>query len=253
MKRCVIKIGGVLLEDGEQLERLCRKLTAIKTPFVLVHGGGVFAGQLAKQLGIPCRMVDGRRVTDDNMMRVTVMAYAGWVNKILVARLQSFGVNACGLSGCDMDMVRAERRVQEGLEWGHVGDVARVNTGMLEALLDQEDMGELGDFADIKGQEILKRGMEIAAAGMHNILMTGAAGSGKSMIAKCLPTILPRLTFEESIDITKIYSVAGLLKKGQAMITKRPFRAPHHTVSAIALTGGGAIPKPGEISITLEE
>ncbi|WP_369800407.1 MULTISPECIES: acetylglutamate kinase [Butyricimonas] len=138
MKRCVIKIGGVLLEDGEQLERLCRKFAAIKTPFVLVHGGGVFAGQLAKQLGIPCRMVDGRRVTDDNMLRVTVMAYAGWVNKILVARLQSFGVNACGLSGCDMDMVRAERRVQEGLEWGHVGDVARVNTGMLEALLDQD-------------------------------------------------------------------------------------------------------------------
>ena len=120
----------------------------------------------------------------------------------------------------------------------------------VEALLDQGDMGELGDFADIKGQEILKRGMEIAAAGMHNILMTGAAGSGKSMIAKCLPTILPRLTFEESIDITKIYSVAGLLKKGQAMITKRPFRAPHHTVSAIALTGGGAIPKPGEISLS---
>ena len=120
----------------------------------------------------------------------------------------------------------------------------------VEALLAQENISDLGDFADIKGQEILKRGMEIAAAGMHNILMTGAAGSGKSMIAKCLPTILPRLTFEESLDITKIYSVAGLLKKGQAMITKRPFRSPHHTVSAIALTGGGTIPKPGEISLS---
>ena len=84
--------------------------------------------------------------------------------------------------------------------------------------------------------------MEIAAAGMHNILMTGPAGSGKSMIAKCLPTILPGLSFEESIEITKIYSVAGLLKKNQSIITGRPFRSPHHTVSAIALAGGGTIP-----------
>ena len=105
------------------------------------------------------------------------------------------------------------------------------------------------DFSDIKGQEILKRGMEIAAAGFHNILMTGAAGAGKSMLAKRLPTIMPDLSFEESIDVTKIYSVSGLLEDNGSLITKRPFRSPHHTISTYALVGGGANPKPGEVSL----
>lgn len=136
MKFKVIKIGGALLENEERLEQVCRKLAKVVPPFVIVHGGGVFAGQLAERLGVPSRMIDGRRVTDDEMLRVTVMAYAGWVNKILVARLQSLGVNACGLSGCDMNMVIAKKREQEGVEWGHVGDVTKVNGDMLKMLFE---------------------------------------------------------------------------------------------------------------------
>ena len=113
---------------------------------------------------------------------------------------------------------------------------------------DSENRTEL-DFYDVLGQQSAKRALEIAAAGGHNILMLGTPGSGKSMLAKRLPTILPDLTFEEALECTKLHSISGLLGD-RAMITTRPFRSPHHTMSAVSLIGGGSMPKPGEISLS---
>jgi magnesium chelatase family protein len=141
---------------------------------------------------------------------------------------------------------------------GHLTDVVNLLNGQLQIDPFKTDIHELFregqkskfDFADVKGQEHVKRALEVAAAGGHNIIMVGPPGSGKTMLAKRFATILPPLSLEEAIQTTKIHSISGLLKNNHGLVATRPFRSPHHTISDAALVGGGKYPKPGEVSLS---
>jgi magnesium chelatase family protein len=157
---------------------------------------------------------------------------------------------------------RAEAAVVDGLELYPVRSLSEAVGALndpssfqppvdfVEASLPPEAAPAEGDFADVQGQALARRALEIAAAGGHNVLMVGPPGAGKTMMARRVGTILPPLTFEEALEATSIHSVAGLLPAGTRLLATRPFRAPHHTISDVALVGGGTYPRPGEISLS---
>ncbi len=146
------------------------------------------------------------------------------------------------INGIDVYPVRNLHEIS-----GHLRGKKMISPAIVEKKNDNITYGF--DFSQVKGQSKAKRAIEIAASGMHNILMVGPPGSGKSMLAKRIPSILPDMSFEEAVETTKIHSIAGMLGSEDGLVMKRPFRAPHHTVSPAGLSGGGSVPRPGEVSL----
>jgi acetylglutamate kinase len=137
-KLTIVKVGGAIVEDEAQLSQLLKDFSAIEGKKVLVHGGGRKATKMAERLGIESKMVNGRRITDADMLSVVTMVYGGLVNKNLVARLQANGVNALGLTGADMDIIRSHKRpIKDGVDFGFVGDVDKANGKMLSKLIEE--------------------------------------------------------------------------------------------------------------------
>jgi magnesium chelatase family protein len=209
---------------------------------ILGANGDLKCEQLSDTLIVGELSLDGKVRPVKGALPIAVAARACGLKRVLLP--EENAREACVVAGLEVYAVGTLKAVVELINGGGAIGPVKAEAGGLLAELD--DYSE--DLREVRGQLHTKRALEVATAGGHNIIMIGPPGSGKTMLAKRLPTILPPLEFEESIEVTKIHSVAGLTEKC-GLVTRRPFRAPHHTISDAGLIGGGTVPRPGEVSL----
>ncbi len=237
----IIKIGGKLIENGELLNKLCDGLVKMGSEFVLVHGGGLMAGELATRLGIEVKMHEGRRITDRETLDIAVMAYAGLANKKVVAALQERGMNACGLSGCDMRCVTSHKRPIKEIDWGYVGDIERVNGGVLDSLLKQGVTPVISPITFDGGSQLLNTNADSVASEVAKEMSRHREGVEMVFcLDKCgvledvndetstIP-VITRKRYEELLENGKIFS--GMLPK-----LENAYRLIDAGVSSVRLT-----------------
>lgn len=236
-----------------------KKITVNLAPADIKKEGGLFDLPIA--LGILAASGNIKLNSHDKICAIGELSLDGKIREVkgilpIVLSLKKFGINKIIVP----EKNKFEASIAKDIEiypFSKLSDVVKFLKNEIKVepfiqdnnIIFEKAQNSNIDFSDIKGQFFAKRAAEVACAGGHNMIMVGPPGSGKTMIAKRISTILPPMTFEESVETTKIWSVSGLMTFGEALVTRRPFRSPHHTTSSVALIGGGSYPKPGEVSL----